>query len=115
MATSPPKDIEESKCFQHILIFMSHLTYSDFISVNFMITEQGMDDWVVPPSITDYVQRVLPGAMVHKLLYEGHFTYFYFCDECHRQIFSTLFGNPQGPVIFEVDQIPLKKDIQEVE
>ncbi|KAM7502045.1 hypothetical protein LguiB_000949 [Lonicera macranthoides] len=74
---------------------------------------QGMDDWVVPPSITDYVQRVLPGVMVHKLLYEGHFTYFYFCDECQRQMFSTLFGNPQGPVISEVDQIPLKKDIQE--
>ncbi|PSR89990.1 Lysophospholipase BODYGUARD 4 precursor [Actinidia chinensis var. chinensis] len=55
---------------------------------------QGMDDKVVPPSMTDFVQRVLPGAMVHKLLYDGHFTYFYFCDECHKQIFTTIFGNP---------------------
>ncbi|XP_022943525.1 uncharacterized protein LOC111448274 [Cucurbita moschata] len=57
---------------------------------------QGMDDMVVPPSMTDYVHRILPGAAVHKLPYEGHFTYIYFCDECHRQIFTTLFGTPQG-------------------
>ncbi|CAK9185960.1 unnamed protein product, partial [Ilex paraguariensis] len=51
---------------------------------------QGMDDQVVPPSMTDYVARVLPNAIVHKLPDEGHFSYFFFCDECHRQIFSTL-------------------------
>ncbi|XVF04973.1 hypothetical protein REPUB_Repub05bG0129900 [Reevesia pubescens] len=69
---------------------------------------QGMDDRVVPPSMTDFVHRVLPGAAVHKLPYEGHFTYFYFCDECHRQIFTTLFGTPQGPlplnIAIEVEQ-----------
>lgn len=59
---------------------------------------QGMDDRVVPPSATEFVRRVVPGATVHKLLDEGHFSYFCFCDECHRQIFSTLFGTPQGPV-----------------
>lgn len=59
---------------------------------------QGMDDQVVPPSITDYISRVLPAAVVHKLPYEGHFSYFFFCDDCHLQIFSTLFGNPQGPL-----------------
>ena len=57
-----------------------------------------MDDRVVPPSMTDFVHRVIPGAAVHKLPYEGHFTYVYFCDECHRQIFTTLFGIPQGPL-----------------
>lgn len=57
---------------------------------------QGMEDKVVPHWIADFVQRVLPGAMVHKLLYDGHFTYFYFCDECNKQMFTTLFGNPQG-------------------
>lgn len=81
---------------------------------------QGMDDKVVPPSMTDFVQRVIPGAMVHKLLYDGHFTYFYFCDECHKQIFTTLFGNPQGPLPDEVeDQTPIKisqeKDADEEE
>ncbi|XP_022752453.1 uncharacterized protein LOC111301214 isoform X2 [Durio zibethinus] len=67
---------------------------------------QGMDDKVVPPSMTDFVHRVLPGAAVHKLPYEGHFTYFYFCDECHRQIFTTLFGTPHGPLsnTMEVEQ-----------
>ncbi|KAH7866091.1 hypothetical protein Vadar_015488 [Vaccinium darrowii] len=59
---------------------------------------QGMDDRVVPPSMTDYVARVLPSAIVHRLPDEGHFSYFFFCDECHRQIFSTLFGSPKGPL-----------------
>ncbi|KAM0924233.1 hypothetical protein ACQ4PT_005008 [Festuca glaucescens] len=59
---------------------------------------QGMDDRVVPPSATEFVRRMVPGATVHKLLDEGHFSYFCFCDECHRQIFSTLFGTPQGPI-----------------
>lgn len=67
---------------------------------------------VVPPSTSDFLQRVLPDAMVHRLLYEGHFTYFYFCDECHRQIFSTVFGNPQGPLATEpeADQSRINKD-----
>lgn len=74
-----------------------------------------MDDRVVPPSMTDFVHRVLPGAAVHKLPYEGHFTYLYFCDECHRQIFTTLFGIPQGPldVIEEVSDIPFQGDTEE--
>ncbi|KAF5747885.1 hypothetical protein HS088_TW05G00615 [Tripterygium wilfordii] len=59
---------------------------------------QGMDDRVVPPSMADYISRVLPGANMHKLPNEGHFSYFFFCDECHRQIFSTLFGSAQGPL-----------------
>ncbi|KAM3303359.1 hypothetical protein P3S67_014389 [Capsicum chacoense] len=73
---------------------------------------QGMEDMVVPPSTTDFLQRVLPDAMVHRLLYEGHFTYFYFCDECHRRIFSTLFGNPQGPLVPEpeADQSPIQNN-----
>ncbi|KAL5831219.1 hypothetical protein ACOSQ4_016573 [Xanthoceras sorbifolium] len=73
---------------------------------------QGMDDRVVPPLMTDFVHRVLPGAAVHKLPYEGHFTYFYFCYECHRQIFTTLFGTPHGPlnIIVEVDQTSMEGD-----
>ncbi|XP_057999026.1 uncharacterized protein LOC110667352 isoform X2 [Hevea brasiliensis] len=75
---------------------------------------QGMDDKVVPPLTTDFVHRILPGAAVHKLPYEGHFTYFYFCDECHRQIFSTLFGTPQGPInnTIEVDQTPYEDSVK---
>ncbi|KAK7404677.1 hypothetical protein VNO78_05633 [Psophocarpus tetragonolobus] len=78
---------------------------------------QGMDDRVVPPSMTDFVHRVLPGAAVHKLPYEGHFTYIYFCHECHRQIFTTLFGTPQGPlcISIEVDQPTLETNIEQHE
>lgn len=74
-----------------------------------------MDDRVVPPSMADYTQRVLPGVMLHKLLNHGHFTYFYFCHECHRQIFSTLFGDPQGPLATKVDQTPIEEDNEDVE
>lgn len=56
-----------------------------------------MDDLVVPPTMTDYISRVLPNAIVHKLPEEGHYSYFFLCEECHREIFSTLFGSPQGP------------------
>lgn len=65
---------------------------------------------MVPPSISDFVQRVLPDAILHKLPYEGHFTYFYFCDECHRQIFTIVFGNPQGPLTQEHNQAPIDDD-----
>ncbi|CAI9105206.1 OLC1v1004079C1 [Oldenlandia corymbosa var. corymbosa] len=76
---------------------------------------QGMDDRVVPPSMSDFVQRVLPDAMVHKLLYEGHFTYFCFCGECHRQIFSTVYGAPQGPLAPTVDHITAKGIAEDIE
>ncbi|KAJ6792199.1 Uncharacterized protein M6B38_240450 [Iris pallida] len=64
---------------------------------------QGMDDRVMPPSMTEFVRRVVPGATVHRLLDEGHFSYFCFCDECHRQVFSTVFGVPQGPVSISME------------
>lgn len=73
--------------------------------LNIVDGEQGMDDEVVPPSMTDYVSRILVGATVHKLPNEGHFSYFYFCDECHRQILTTLFGSPQGPLNNTLDAI----------
>ncbi|KAF3632714.1 putative mitochondrial import inner membrane translocase subunit TIM14-2-like [Capsicum annuum] len=56
---------------------------------------QGMDDQVVPHQMTDYVARILPSVVVHKLPDEGHFSYF-FCEECHRKMFLTIFGSPQG-------------------
>ncbi|KAL5716850.1 hypothetical protein ACHQM5_009965 [Ranunculus cassubicifolius] len=59
---------------------------------------QGMDDEVVTARTAEFIGRQIPGATVHKLPGEGHFSYFCFCDECHRQIFSTLFGMPQGPL-----------------
>lgn len=70
---------------------------------------QGMDDMVVPPSMTDYAARVLPNTFIHRLPEEGHFSYFFLCNECHKQIFSTLFGNPQGP-LDTVDAAPIKEN-----
>ncbi|XP_065868930.1 uncharacterized protein [Euphorbia lathyris] len=90
------------------LLFGSEEEYTGFFGP--IHIWQGMEDKVVPPMMTDFVHRVLPGAAVHKLPYEGHFTYIYFCDECHRQIFTTLFGIPRGPlnITVEVDQTPVE-------
>ncbi|CAL9097252.1 unnamed protein product [Musa acuminata var. zebrina] len=78
---------------------------------------QGMDDNVVPPSMTDFARRMIPGAALHGLLGEGHLSYFCFCDDCHRQIFSALFGTPQGPLMIEpeVDQSLTEEYIDEEE
>ncbi|CAF2362560.1 unnamed protein product [Brassica rapa] len=57
---------------------------------------QGMEDQVAPPAMSDYIGRMIPEATVHKIPNEGHFSFFYFCDECHRQIFFALFGEPKG-------------------
>lgn len=51
---------------------------------------------MAPPSMSDYISRMIPEATVHKIANEGHFSYFYHCDECHRQIFYALFGEPKG-------------------
>lgn len=44
---------------------------------------------------------------------EGHFTYFYLCDDCHRQIFTTIFGTPLGPLqrtTPDLDRAPLEEE-----
>lgn len=64
---------------------------------------QGMDDRIVPYPFNDYAKRMVPGAILHKLIGEGHFSYFYFCDECHREIFITLFGIPRGTLSVNPD------------
>lgn len=69
---------------------------------------------MVPPAMSDFVYRVLPDVMLHRLPYEGHFTYFYFCDECHRQMLSIVYGNPQGPLPRKLNVIPIKHD-EEIE
>ncbi|KAH9330430.1 hypothetical protein KI387_002538, partial [Taxus chinensis] len=64
---------------------------------------QGMDDRVVPYPFNDFAKRMVPGATLHKLIGEGHFSYLYFCDECHREMFITLFGIPRGIVSSDPD------------
>ncbi|KAE8666226.1 Alpha/beta-Hydrolases superfamily protein isoform 2 [Hibiscus syriacus] len=78
------------------------------------IEEAGIDDQAVPQGMIDHISRVLPGATIHKLPNEGHFSFF-FCDDCHRQIFSTLFGSPQGPLNQSTDEgeIPSEGEMEE--
>ena len=55
-----------------------------------------MEDQIVPYAINEFAARMVPQAVLHKLEGEGHFTYFWFCDKCHRNIFLTLFKEPKG-------------------
>ncbi|KAI4349189.1 hypothetical protein L6164_009813 [Bauhinia variegata] len=74
---------------------------------------QGLDDKVVPPSMSECIGRVLPEAVIHKLPNEGHFSYFFFCDECQKHIFSTLFGTPQGPLERQEETAP-EEEVEKV-
>eukprot|EP00252_Welwitschia_mirabilis_P001051 TRINITY_DN11019_c0_g1_i1.p1 TRINITY_DN11019_c0_g1~~TRINITY_DN11019_c0_g1_i1.p1 ORF type:complete len:540 (+),score=95.47 TRINITY_DN11019_c0_g1_i1:73-1692(+) len=56
---------------------------------------QGTDDRIVPYHFNSYAKRAIPGIILHKLNGEGHFSYFFFCDKCHREILLDLFGNPE--------------------
>ncbi|KAH7281295.1 hypothetical protein KP509_36G039700 [Ceratopteris richardii] len=57
---------------------------------------QGTEDQIVPSGINEFAVRMVPQAMLHRLEGEGHFSYFWFCDKCHRNIFLTLFNEPEG-------------------
>ncbi|KAL9235848.1 hypothetical protein vseg_010581 [Gypsophila vaccaria] len=66
---------------------------------------QGSKDNIVPPSMAHYISRMIPSVNLRQLPSEGHFSYFYFCDECHRDILTTLFGDPLGPLHDTTDTI----------
>eukprot|EP00250_Pteridium_aquilinum_P011034 c19795_g1_i1 orf=289-1833(+) len=57
---------------------------------------QGTEDRIVPFGINEFAVRMVPQAVLHRLEGEGHFSYFWFCDKCHRNIFLTLFKEPEG-------------------
>jgi len=57
---------------------------------------QGTEDKVVPLIMSEYVKRVLPQVELHKLEGEGHYSWYFNCDRCHRELFKTLFGEVAG-------------------
>lgn len=69
---------------------------------------QGTEDRVVPVVMSEYVKRVLPQVELHKLEGEGHYSWFFNCDPCHRELFKTLFGEVAG--LEELDNPVLSED-----
>ncbi|KAJ7532919.1 hypothetical protein O6H91_13G025700 [Diphasiastrum complanatum] len=72
---------------------------------------QGTDDHLVPAGFADFAKRMVPQVKVHKLEHEGHFSWFCFCDDCHRKIFESVFGRPEAPdpvavVVTELPEAP---------
>lgn len=57
---------------------------------------QGTEDQIVPLGINEFAVRMVPQAVLHRLEGEGHFSYFWFCDKCHRVIFLAMFKEPEG-------------------
>ncbi|KAG0601393.1 hypothetical protein M758_11G107000 [Ceratodon purpureus] len=56
----------------------------------------GTEDKVVPLVMSEYVKRILPQVELHKLEGEGHYSWFFNCDHCQRELFKTLFGEVAG-------------------
>ncbi|KAK6138057.1 hypothetical protein DH2020_028195 [Rehmannia glutinosa] len=106
-------DRQMQNCLLRKLSYRFQIGVSALQNSMYRTNERGAEDTVVPPSMSDFVHRVVPDVMLHKLPYEGHFSYFYFCDECHRQIFTVVFGNPQGPLAPKEDPIPIEVDDEE--
>jgi pimeloyl-ACP methyl ester carboxylesterase len=56
----------------------------------------GTEDKVVPLVMSEHVKRVLPQVELHKLEGEGHYSWFFNCESCHRELLKTLFGEVAG-------------------
>jgi hypothetical protein len=46
--------------------------------------------------MSKYADRLLPQVELHELEGEGHYSWFFNCDQCHRELFKTLFGEVEG-------------------
>lgn len=57
---------------------------------------QGTEDKLTPLVMSEYIKRVLPQVELHKLEGEGHFSWYFNCNRCHRELFKTLFGEVAG-------------------
>jgi hypothetical protein len=57
---------------------------------------QGTEDNIAPLVMSKYADRLLPQVELHELEGEGHYSWFFNCDQCHRELFKTLFGEVEG-------------------
>ena len=82
---------------------------------------QGTEDNVAPVVMSEYAERLLPQVELHKLEGEGHYSWFFNCDQCHRELFKTLFGEVAGleeldnPVVPEDSASKEPEKVQEPE
>lgn len=74
---------------------------------------QGTDDSLVPEAMSQYAKRLLPQVDYHQLEGEGHFSWFCYCDACHRELFKTLFGEVDG--LDELDHPPAPEIVAQEE
>jgi pimeloyl-ACP methyl ester carboxylesterase len=74
----------------------------------------GTEDKIAPLVMSEYAKRLLPQVELHRLEGEGHFSWFFNCDSCHRELFKTLFGEVEGleeldnPVVPDASKEPEK-------
>ena len=67
----------------------------------------------MPLAYSQYAKRMLPQVQLHILEGHGHFSWFCYCDSCHRELFKTLFGEVPG--LDELDKAPEPEVLSSVE
>lgn len=82
---------------------------------------QGTEDKISPLVMSEYVKRLLPQVELHRLEGEGHFSWFFSCPQCHRELFKILFGEVEGleealkePVKYE-EPVKVEEPLKEAE
>ncbi|XP_024402705.1 uncharacterized protein [Physcomitrium patens] len=80
--------------FKRILFFLGSSNLPGFFGPIHIF--HGTEDKIVPLVMSEYVKRVLPQVELHKLEGEGHYSWYFNCDHCHRELFKTLFGEVAG-------------------
>uniref|UniRef100_A0A7I4BLY5 AB hydrolase-1 domain-containing protein n=1 Tax=Physcomitrium patens TaxID=3218 RepID=A0A7I4BLY5_PHYPA len=64
----------------------------------------GAEDALVPLTMSQHAKRMLPQVHLHVLEGHGHFSWFCYCDSCHRELFKALFGEVEG--LHELEKSP---------
>ncbi|GBG73019.1 hypothetical protein CBR_g12738 [Chara braunii] len=52
----------------------------------------GTDDLLVPLAFSLHLKRMIPRLHLHLLSDHGHFSWFCYCDDCHREVLDSIFG-----------------------
>lgn len=79
---------------------------ASFFEGKLFLCLQGTDDKIAPVVMSEYVKRLLPQVELHKLEGEGHYSWFFNCDKCHRELFKTLFGDVEG-----LEELDIKTEV----
>ncbi|CAM6081918.1 unnamed protein product [Calypogeia fissa] len=118
LAKLPFNEIEVKTLLQHVVGLFQTKEKPRIFSGPIHIW-QGTDDQQVPATFNEYAKRMIEirdvskrtddRVNLHILDGEGHYSWFWFCDECHRTILTSLFqlgavSGPYGRQVFSTEE-----------